>query len=258
MLEESTPRSSLAFLRPEKTLKDMGPGAAVSLALHLSLLLVALLVFLQAQRQAVPPSRFIPVDVVIRLSDQTTSPPAQQKSSKPVAPAMRSPKVEQSNPRPVEGVAPERTKPVPLDNLDAKLRAFSRLHQEKSDLPVLDNTGTADEAAISDDAAAGDEAAYAIRDFVRATSERHWNLDFKLLGARRYTIPLHIVMKSSGVVVSVKILDHARYMTDAVYRSVSLSAKNAVLLSSPIQLPPGDYHDVMEMTLVFDPRDMVH
>jgi hypothetical protein len=45
-------------------------------------------------------------------------------------------------------------------------------------------------------------------------------------------------------------------LSDAVYRSISLSARNAVLLSSPISLPPGEYSDVMDMTLVFNPRDM--
>ena len=240
--------------RPPAGLKEVGPGAAASLALHLSLLLLALIIFLQSAHQQSSASHIVPVDVVIRLAAETVSPPSPLKSLKPVEPARRSPKVEETNPRPIEGVVPEKTRPVPLDNLDAKLRAFSHLRQEKSDLPVLNN-GTATESATSDNAALGDEATYAIRDFVRATAERHWNLDYKALGARRYTIPLHIVMKSSGVVVSVEIVDHARYLSDAVYRSISLSAKNSVLLSSPIQLPPGDYPEAMEMTLVFDPRD---
>ena len=128
-------------------------------------------------------------------------------------------------------------------------------HQPKSDLPALDNNGTADVAAESPGAASG-EAAYSIRDFVRATVERKWNLDFGKLGRRQYAIPLHIVMRRDGNIVGVEIVDHARYLSDAVYRSISLSARNAVLLSSPISLPPGEYRDVMEMTLVFNPRDM--
>jgi hypothetical protein len=42
---------------------------------------------------------------------------------------------------------------------------------------------------------------------------------------------------------------------DPLYREVALSARNAVLLSSPILLPPGDYQDVMDMVLYLNPRD---
>ena len=171
---------------------------------------------------------------------------------------MRSVRHEESNPRPVEGAAPNKVRPLPADNLDTKLRALAHLRQPRSDLPVLDNSGTADVASESPDASASDQAAYSIRDFVRATVERKWNLDFAKLGSRHYRIPLHIVMRRDGNIVHVDIVDHQRYITDAVYRSISLSARNAVLLSSPIPLPPGEYHDVMEMTLVFNPRDMLH
>jgi hypothetical protein len=206
-----------------------------------------------SQTQA--PTRVVPVDVVIRLAEETTSPPAEQKSLKPVQQALRSQKREQSNPRAPEGTSPTGSRPLPLDNLEAKLRDLAHLRQPKSDLPALDNNGTADVAAESPGAASG-EAAYSIRDFVRATVERKWNLDFGKLGRRQYAIPLHIVMRRDGNIVGVEIVDHARYLSDAVYRSISLSARNAVLLSSPISLPPGEYRDVMDMTLVFNPRDM--
>jgi hypothetical protein len=258
MSETIKPRPALAYARLQKPAREMAPGAAASLLLHISALLIALFFLMKAGERPLVQSHVIPVDVVIRLGAETTSPPAPVKAPKPVQPKIRSPEVEQSSLRPVEGVAPQKERPLPLDDLDAKLHALARLHQEKSDLPVLDNSGTDNAAATSADAEASDAAAYAIRDFVRATAERHWNLDFTLLGKRGYSIPLHIVMKSTGDVVSVEIVDKNRYLTDAVYRSISLSAKNSVLLSSPIHLPPGDYRDVMEMTLIFNPRDMRH
>ena len=248
------PRFSPALARVGDRLRDVGPGYAASFLLHLTALLLVLFVFMKTS-QTQPASQIVPIDVVIRLAEETTSPAAQQKSLTPAEPAMRSQKREQSNPRPLEGTSPTGRKSVPLDNLDAKLRDLAHLRQPKSDLPVLDNRGTANLAAESPGSASG-EAAYSIRDFVRATVERKWNLDFGKLGRRQYSIPLHIVMKRDGNIVNVEIVDRARYLSDAVYRSVSLSARNAVLLSSPISLPPGDYSDVMEMTLVFNPRDM--
>jgi len=253
-MPELWPRLMPVFAHARERVRSVGPGYAASFFLHLTALVLVLFVFAKSF-QTTPPSRVVPVDVVIRLAEETTSPPAQQKALKPVQPAMRSQKREQSNPRAPEGTSPTGTKPLPLDNLDAKLRDLARLRQPKADLPTLDNSGTADVAAESPGATSG-EAAYSIRDFVRATVERRWNLDFGKLGRRQYAIPLHIVMRRDGNIVNVEIVDHARYSSDAVYRSISLSARNAVLLSSPISLPPGEYRDVMEMTLVFNPRDM--
>lgn len=253
-MPEFWPRLSPVFARAGERIRSDGPGYAASFLLHLTALLLVLF-FLMKTSQTQAPSRVVPVDLVIRLAEETTSPPAALKSPQPVQPAMRSQRREESNPRPAEGTSPTGTRQLPLDNLDAKLRDLARLSQPKSDLPALDNSGTADVAAESPGGASG-EAAYSIRDFVRATVERKWNLDFGKLGRRQYAIPLHIVMKRDGDIVDVEIVDRARYLTDAVYRSISLSARNAVLLSSPISLPPGEYSDVMEMTLVFNPRDM--
>ncbi len=50
-------------------------------------------------------------------------------------------------------------------------------------------------------------------------------------------------------------MDRERFTTDAAYHSVALSARNAVLLSSPINLPPGHYKQALNFTLNLDPRD---
>jgi hypothetical protein len=42
---------------------------------------------------------------------------------------------------------------------------------------------------------------------------------------------------------------------DPMYREVAVSARNAVLLSSPISLPAGHYDHVMDMVLYLNPRD---
>ena len=62
-------------------------------------------------------------------------------------------------------------------------------------------------------------------------------------------------MKRDGTIVSAVIMEEARSKADALYRDIALSARNAVILSSPIALPPGDYPRTMHFTLDLDPRD---
>ena len=52
-------------------------------------------------------------------------------------------------------------------------------------------------------------------------------------------------------------MENARF-DDPAYREVAVSARNAVLLASPIALPAGQYQDVMEMVLYLNPRDALH
>jgi hypothetical protein len=226
---------------------------AASIALHLLALLIVLLIFMKSSQNAQVPLRVVPIDLVVRLGDTTTAPPATQKSPVPVARASRSQRQEEANPTPYEGVSRTSRKPVPIDNLDAKLRALSRMKMPERTLPTLDNAGISD--ADAGQGAPGD-ALYALRDFVRATVERRWNLDFSKLGKRKWSIAIAVAMKKDGTIEKAEIVDRSRYATDAIFRSVALSARNAILLSSPIPLPPGTYDDVMNFTLDLNPRDM--
>ncbi len=235
------------------TLREHGPGAAASVALHLLALLIVLLVFMKTAQQQPVLVRVVPIDLIVRLGETTTAPPAAQTSPVPVARAPRSQRQQEANPTPYEGVSRNGRKPVPIDNLDSKLRALARMKMPERTLPALDNSGTSD--ADAGQGAAGD-ALYSLRDFVRATVERRWNLDFSKLGKRKWIIAISVAMKKDGTIQKAEIVDRARYATDAVFRSVALSARNAILLSSPIPLPPGTYEDTMNFTIDLNPRDM--
>jgi hypothetical protein len=198
--------------------------------------------------------RIVPVDVV-QFGEETTSPPAPLKSAMPQQKRVPAMKQEQASPAPPQGVSPNGTKPVPLDNLDAKLRALARLHQPDTAPEVIDNSGQSDVTSTSDAAAPGNQAAYAVRDFVRQQVVRHWSLDLHTLGGRRFLIAIHVVMTRNGRIEKAEIVDKERYRTDAVFRDIALSARNAVLLSSPVPLPVGNYSEVMDMVLNFDPHD---
>jgi hypothetical protein len=165
---------------------------------------------------------------------------------------------ETTSPTPPEGYAPKTTREAPLDNFAAKLNALAHLKQDNARLPALNNAEGSDEDATSDSAVPGDEATYAVKDFIRAQVQRRWSVDFSLPGARGMSVLIHLQMKSDGRVIFAEIVDQHRYKTDASWREVALSARNAVLLSSPFALPAGHYKSVMDMTLRFDPKDTLH
>ena len=225
---------------------NVGPGVAGALLLHG---IVALLIFLfmaeRAAQHLQSPVHFVPIDLV-RLGAETASPDEPVKSIVPQQRAARA--VEAASPTP-ETTAPGKIKPAPLDDLDSKLRALARLRQPPTDLKIDNAQGVSNIAAA--DGAPGDQATYSVRDYIRSVVLRRWYFDLAKLGGRKFNIPIRVAMKRDGTIVSAEIVERH----DALYRDIAIGARNAVLLSSPIALPPGDYPPTMHFTLDLDPRD---
>jgi hypothetical protein len=194
------------------------------------------------------PSLVIPLDIVV-LADETAGPPLPDKAVVPLQEAgmLSSPAVQ-----PV-GIAPSKERP---DDLDIKLHALAELRQPSVDTQLSKKElGLARMSAMSDDAAPGSYATYAVRDFIRAQVERRWSLDLATLGGGNYSVLIRVQMTSSGAVTKAEIGDMARFNSDKTYRAIALSARNAVLLSSPFALPAGPYSDVMDFTLSLHTRE---
>lgn len=147
------------------------------------------------------------------------------------------------------GVSPKGTK-EPQDELSARLRAMAQLQAPNAPLPNADNT-TAPGAGSGDGGGTGN---YALKDFIRAQILRRWLPDLNLPGARDMPVEVRIRLLSSGVIDSVTILDQTRFHTDTAFRNMALSARDAALLASPIQLPPGHYQKVTVLVIDLDPR----
>lgn len=243
-----------AFLEPLKAyVAEDGRGLFGSIALHGLFALLLLFIVVQSRSGAPEkPSRFVPVDV-IRLGNETTSPPAPVRS--PIAQRRPSPPREASNPHPHEGTAPAKTRPVPIDDLDMRLRGLAKLRQPETKLPTIENSAGVSDVDAASDALPGDNAAYALKDFVRAQVLRRWSLNLGKLGKRDFDIALHVVMTREGKITEAEIIDKKRYTDDAVFHQIALSARNAAILASPIALPPGNYEPVMRMTLALNTRD---
>jgi hypothetical protein len=65
---------------------------------------------------------------------------------------------------------------------------------------------------------------------------------------------VRVRLLKSGVIDDVTILDQERFNTDKAFRNMALSARDAALLASPIQLPPGHYPHVTVLTIDLDPK----
>jgi hypothetical protein len=233
--------------------REIGHGLACSLLLHG---LFGLLIFWLILRPAQPPQpslvRFLPIDLV-QPAPQTTSPPQPLKAVVPHVAPSRPAREVPSSPRVPVALAPSRKQPPP-DVLEIRLRQLARLRQPDSTIPLPDN-GASDEAATSDNAAPGAMAAYRVRDFLQAQVERRWNLDLK--HARDEVILIHVVVARDGTIDQADIVDRARYASDAAWRSLALSARNAVLLSSPLNLPSGYKAGPIDVTLALNPKDVM-
>jgi len=234
-------------------LKRGAPGWLTSLLLHGLLLLGALMVLNRP-----PPGqqglRFVPVTLV-PFGGQSDAPRAGANAAPvparaPSLPARRAAAVAASP------AGASKTYAAP-DALDAELARLS-----KARLPQTGSLAAAPDFAAAEPGdrgtGEGEEGAYGVRDLVRAQVLRRWSLDLAILGAQRFTVPVRVLMRRDGTVLRAEVVESPRFHTDKIYREIALSARNAVILSSPLALPAGNYAPVFAVTILLDPRDTLH
>jgi hypothetical protein len=100
----------------------------------------------------------------------------------------------------------------------------------------------------------GRDARYAVEDFIRAQVERRWYLNRAQMGANDWVVAIHIVLQPDGTVRRAQIVSTPRFLSNGAYHDFALSARNAVLLSSPLALPPGTYATAKDIVINFDAR----
>jgi hypothetical protein len=229
-------------MRPyaEKLRKDGGP-VLLSLLLHGLLLLVGLWYLHQRPILTQSQIRALPVELVVGGSmgqNSSASPATRLQVARPHP---------ESAPRP-EGVSPKGTQ-QPEDELSAKLRALAQLKSADTALP------NADVSTMPGGGAGGDgEGNYALKDFIRAQILRRWLPDLSIPGARNMPVALRIRLLRTGIIDDVTIQDQARMHTDAVFRDMALSARDAALLASPIQIPGMRLERNQTLTIVLEPK----
>jgi hypothetical protein len=225
----------------EKLRKDGGPGVLLSVLLHGLLLFVALWYVQHRPALIDNQIRALPVELVIGGSmgqNSSASPATRLQVARPHP---------ESAPRP-EGVSPKGIE-QPEDELSAKLRALAQLKSADTALP------NADVSTMPGAGTGGDgEGNYALKDFIRAQILRRWLPDLSLPGARNMPVGLRIRLLKTGIIDEVTILDQARMHTDAVFRDMALSARDAALLASPIQIPGMRLERNQTLTIILEPK----
>jgi len=235
------------------TARRDGAGMGVSFLLHALALLLILFFAHRAIREQPAYQSFVPVALVAQ-SEGPAPEPKQQKAAGEISKTpVILPRAPIAHHTPT-GVAPNKTS-EPVDELQLQLKALSKLKQPNTDTRLLGEAGTSDLAQNGNDDESGGQGLYQTRDIIRAQVIRRWNLDRTRLGNRNFDVLIHVLLKRDGTVLEADIVDTQRFKTDSVYRWIALSAKNAIILSSPLTLPPEMDRNNLELTLKLNPRD---
>lgn len=256
---ESPTESPLHLSEGRKETFRLSPLAIVG-----SLLVHALIGFALIYRIALPEPAdepVIPVEVVVLGQDGPPAAQPQQQAAITGPQAQRgvtarrnpprAPRREPDKPAPPPAVVvPELQKP---DELETKLESLAKLKQPETGTQPADG-GTNRPSAGSRN---GSGTGYSVKDLIRAQVERRWNLNLNEVGERNIAISVRIVLARDGTVETIEFVQDKRVGTDQVYRSIAISVRNAVLLSSPFLLPAESYGRITDVTLTLNTRDMV-
>ena len=145
-------------------------------------------------------------------------------------------------------VVPELKKP---DELETKLASLAKLRQPETG----EQLPGGDSARPSRGNGSGTGTGYSVRDLIRAQVERRWNLNLNELGERNIAISFHVVLDRDGAVKELEILQDKH--GDQVYRSIAISVRNAVQLSSPFILPAESLGKITDVTVTVNTRDVL-
>ena len=207
-------------------------GIVPSVLLHLLVLLVGpLLVPPMATPVDVPPA--IPVQLV-QFAERTEAPQIQKTKQPPKDMAAR--------PKIVKAMPPH-SQAVQIPEFDAKLRAAEQ------DMMI----GQGQSTAVVGASRRGGRATYSLKDYVRSQIVRHWNFDVAALNGARWVVAVHVVLAGDGTVSQADPVEDASLHANKTYRSLVKSIRDAVLVSSPLNLPPGLNPAQLDMVLEFDP-----
>jgi hypothetical protein len=234
------------------------PGVIGSLLLHAAVLVLLLYqIGAPPDEVAVIPVEMVPlVEELASVAQQPGAPAAPGANSSTRLASVTPPRTPVPRPRaaptPVppaapssaEQPAPDVLPPAPVDPLQSQLEALAKLR--------VQNSGRSGPPSAL---GAGNNPGYRVEDLVRAQVLRRWNLRLDELGEGELSIRIHVVLEADGTVTTAEILDTETAKRDAGYRSIALSARNAVLLSSPFTLPAGMTAEMRDMTLTLNTRD---
>jgi outer membrane biosynthesis protein TonB len=209
-------------------------GWALSLGLHLLLVLAALIYVMQ--RPILPAQQAIlPVELV-----SVFPAPAPQPATRPGSPAPAA-----RTPRPAAVPPPQASAEPAEDALDARLQALSQLRAPDGPLALGNGPGGRGTGGGGG----------SLADFIRAQIMRRWMPNLTNRQRREQPVRLRVVVTDKGELAEVTILDRQEFDGNLLYRSMAIGARNAALLSSPIAMPQGPWPKTTVLTITLNPAD---
>ena len=221
----------------------MAPGLLCSLLLHALLLLAWWLWPAPAPAPPPPLSAELPVELVPD-SDPGVSAPAAAVTLAQHPLALPQPS------RPPPSLPEEVSRAAPTE--DPLARQLQRLAQ----LRIASPAATASNGTAGASGRASTGAGYGLGDYIKAQIEKRWIVRDSALLRNDWVVRIHILVNSDGTVGRADILDDPRLLGDREFRDFALSARNAVILSSPLALPPGLPEQIQDLVLDFNPRQV--
>ncbi len=208
-------------------------------------------------------NRFAPVPAV-RKTKQEKPPPKHptpaptNMSSKAVTPTI-APPLPQDRP-------PEKTVVIDKNALPKKVKKKDtakvvKKEQQQDFAAVLRNLEDSTPKQVQkagQNAPLGERMTMSEEDALRSQLESCWNVPIGAKGIQNMSVSIFMVINQNRTLQSARIVDTARYNSDAVFRSVADSAMRAVRnpKCSPFDLPPDKYSIWNTMTVTFNPKDM--
>jgi outer membrane biosynthesis protein TonB len=195
----------------------------------------------------------LPQPEVIPDKTQEQPPPQEAKVETPPLPQLRPPQPDESKQKPAKKPTQQAADfNTLLKNLTAQQTAETG---QAPPQPPQENQSAAPQSAI------GPQMTSSELDALRSQISNHWNVDPGRKDAAGIVVVIRVTAGPDGAVIGMpQIEDTARLATDPVYRSIAESARRAILLSSPLKLPPGKY-DVWRgdggLVLRFSPQGML-
>ncbi|MFN3077672.1 MAG: cell envelope integrity protein TolA, partial [Alphaproteobacteria bacterium] len=87
--------------------------------------------------------------------------------------------------------------------------------------------------------------------------QRNWNIPAGARDAEHLIVRIRVTLAQDGRVLDAKLLEDSSLSSNPFYRAAADSARRAVYVSSPLKVPPTKYERWKEVTLNFDPKEMM-
>jgi hypothetical protein len=166
------------------------------------------------------------------------------------------PVIPESKPKPRKRIitAPENEKPNPDDRFNTLLKNLTPEEQAAQNNQA-ENIAEKPRIAVP----LGQRMTMGEQDALRRQLSMCWNVVAGARYAENLVVKLKLTVSPGRIVQSARVVDFMRYNTDNYFRAAADSALRAVRHQrcTPLDLPPDKYEQWKDMTVTFDPREML-